>query len=235
MQPTAVIDRRTALSQHFFFHRLDPVKLDQVLKLAVERSYSNNQVIFQRGDEGSSLMAVLRGRVKISACSDDGKEIILTTLMPGDVFGEMSLIDGKERSADATALDTCTLLILHRYEFIPFLRQTPDVSILLLMQLCEKIRHTNEIVETIGLHPIPARLARLLLKLSGEESSESPEGRRVKLTLSQRELGSTIGATRESVNKQLRAWQKEGLIAMRGSTIVILEEEQLEQQAGLAW
>jgi cAMP-binding proteins - catabolite gene activator and regulatory subunit of cAMP-dependent protein kinases len=232
MQPATAIDKRALLARHFLFSQLKPAELDRILALAVERRFSNGQIIFQKGQEGSSLMMVLRGRVKISICSEDGKEIILNTIEAGNVFGEIALIDGRERSADATAIGACTLLIIRRADFIAFLKENPDIAVQLLTVLCQKVRDTSDIVETVGLLPIPARLARLLFKMAENNGLETPHGMRFKCKLSQREIGNLIGATRESVNKQLRAWQEEGLIKVEQSYITLLQEDELQDIAG---
>ncbi len=233
MQPTPTIDRRAALERHFLFAQLKPGELDGVLALAVERRYANGQVIFQKGEEDTSLMLVLRGSVRISVSSQAGKEIVLNTIEPGEVLGEIALIDGKPRSADATAMGACTMLIIRRAEFIPFLKQNPETAVRLLTVLCKKLRETSEMAEIVGLHSIPARLARLLLKWAEGEGVDTPEGIRVPMKLSQREIGNLIGATRESVNKQLRAWQDDGHIVNGQTTITILDEEALEEVAGI--
>ena len=232
MQPTPTIDRRAALERHFLFAQLKPGELHGILALAVERRYTNGQVIFQKGEEGTSLMLVLQGRVRISVSSEEGKEIILNTIEPGQIFGEIALIDGKPRSADATALGPCTLLMIRRGEFIPFLKQNPEVAVQLLTVLCKKLRDTSEIAEIVGLHSIPARLARLLLRLAESEGTSTQEGIHVPVKLSQRDMGNLIGATRESVNKQLRAWQEEGHIGMEQGSITLLDEEAIEEIAG---
>jgi CRP-like cAMP-binding protein len=202
------------------------------LALAVERRYAKGQIIFQKGEEGSSLMVVLQGRVRISVSSEEGKEITLNTIEPGEVLGEIALIDGKKRSADATAIGPCTLLAIRRGDFIPFLKQNPEIAVQLLIVLCKKLRETSEIAEDLGLYSIPARLARLILKLGESKGADAQEGILVPVTLSQREIGNLIGATRESVNKQLRAWQEDGHIGMEQGSITLLDEEALEAIAG---
>jgi CRP/FNR family transcriptional regulator, cyclic AMP receptor protein len=231
MQPALKIDRRAMLARHFLFSQLQPAELDRVLALAVERRYANGQVIFQKGEAGASLMAVLQGQLKISTCSPEGKEIILNRIEPGGIFGEIALIDGKKRSADATAVGECTLLIIRQQDFIPFLKQNPNVTIQLLMVLCQKLRDTSDMVESVGLLPIPARLARFLIKMAESAGVETVEGLQVDIKLSQREIGNLIGATRESVNKQLRAWQEEELIAIKQSRLTLLQEDVLEEIA----
>jgi CRP/FNR family cyclic AMP-dependent transcriptional regulator len=233
------LDKRTALARHFLFSHLPPEGLERLLALAVERRFSNDQVIFQKGETGSSMMLVLEGRVRISTCTPDGKEILFNVIGPGDVFGEIALLDGKERSANATADGECTLLIIRRRDFIPLLEQTigqhPHVAIQLLDVLCRKLRDTSEIVEAVGLLSIPVRLARALIRMAESVGVKVPEGLRVDLTLSQREMGNLIGATRESVNKQLRAWEVDGLLALSQKRIVILQEKALKDIAASAF
>ena len=98
-----------------------------ILKFASERRVRRGQMIFQRGDNGSSLMAVLRGRVRISSVSGEGKEVTLNVISPGEIFGEIALLDGQPRSADATAIEETLLLVVERRHFLPFLRQNDDL------------------------------------------------------------------------------------------------------------
>ena len=116
--------RRVALMGSMLFDAMKPEELDEILKFALERRVRRGQTIMQRGDDGSSLMAVLRGRVRISSVSGDGKEVTLNVINPGEIFGEIALLDGQPRSADATATEDTTLLIVERRNFIPFLQDT---------------------------------------------------------------------------------------------------------------
>ncbi len=226
------IDKGAMLARHFLFSQLTPRELDRILALAHERCFSNGQIIFQKGAKDSSIMAVLQGQVKISICSANGKEIVFYTLDEGNVFGEIAPIDGKERSADATARGECRLLVIRRSDFMPVLKQHPEVAIQLLVMLCRKVRDTSDIVETVGLLHTPSRLARLLLKMAKSAGVECPAGFDVK---SQREIGNLIGTTREWVNRLLRAWQGEGLIKMEQNHITILRPDELEGIARSAW
>ncbi len=228
------IDRGAMLARHFLFSQLTPGELDRILGLAYERCFSNGQIIFQKGAKDSSMMAVLQGQVKISICSANGKEIVFYTLDEGNVFGEIALIDDKERSADATAQGECRLLVIRRSDFMPVLKRHPEVAIQLLVMLCQKVRDTSDIVETVGLLHTPSRLARLLLKMARSAGVESPAGLRVDVK-SQREIGNLIGTTREWVNRLLRAWQGEGLIKMAQNHITILKPDELEGIARSAW
>jgi CRP/FNR family transcriptional regulator, cyclic AMP receptor protein len=232
-------EKKQVLAKNFLFRQLKAKDLGRVAKLALERHYDHGQIIFQKGQperkKDIGMMAVIAGRIKISTCSPDDKEIILKQIKPGGFFGEIALIDGKGHSADATAIGECRLLFIARSDFIPLLRRDPELTLQLLMILCQKLRNTSDMVETVRLLPIPVRLARFLLKMAEDGGLETPAGLQVNLKLSQREIRDLIGATRESVNKQLRAWQEQGMIKMEiGPTTLItfLEEEAVEDLAG---
>jgi len=224
-------DPRALLAQHFVLAQLTPEELDRVVAMASERQLTNGKVIFQKGDPGTSLMAVLSGRVRISAYSEDGKEIILNIIEAGQVFGEIALLDGKARTADATAMGPTTLVVLDRREFIPFLERNPRIAIRLLEVLCERVRRTSEMVESVAFLDFGARLARLLLRLAETYGEEVDDGIRINLKLSQTDLGNLIASTRESVNRQLNAWSEEGVVALERGRITILDQDALEDLA----
>jgi CRP/FNR family transcriptional regulator, cyclic AMP receptor protein len=144
------------------------------------------------------MMAVVRGRIKISLPSVGGRELVLASLGVGEIFGEMALLDGSERTADATAMTDCDLLVLDHRDFIPFLERRPDLCINLLRLFCRRLRQTNEHVEGALFERLDARLAKALVHLS---SSGSGLGEAQRIQISQAELASLVGASRESVNK----------------------------------
>jgi len=220
--------KRSLLSRHFLLAQLAPGELDRVLGIVTERQLKNGQVIFQKGDPGASLMAVLHGRVKIGAYSEDGKEIILNIVEPGQIFGEIALLDGKERTADATAMGPTTLLVLDRRDFIPFLEKNPKIAVRLIEVLCERVRRTSEMIESVAFLEYSARLAKLLLRLAENYGEETEDGVRINLRISQQDLGNLIASTRESVNRQLNAWAEEGVIELERGQITILDSDALE-------
>ena len=176
MNDNEAAGRRALLAQHFLLAQLDEAALDTLLAVASERSFTNGQVIFQKGDPGTSMMAVLGGRVRISAYSEDGREIILNMVDPGQLFGEIALLDGKERSADATAMGKTQLLILDRRDFLPFLERNPKIAVQLIEVLCDRVRRTSEMVESIAFLDFGARLARLLLQMAENYGKETESG-----------------------------------------------------------
>jgi len=219
---------RALLAQHFVLAQLAPAELDRVVAMASERRLASGKVIFQKGDPGTSLMAVLSGRVRIGAFSEDGKEIILNIIEAGQMFGEIALLDGKQRTADATAMGPTTLVVLERREFIPFLERNPSIAIRLLEVLCERVRRTSEMVESVAFLGFGARLARLLLRLAETYGEDSENGIRINLKLSQTDLGNLIASTRESVNRQLKAWSEQGIIEVERGQITIVDLAALE-------
>lgn len=228
---TRPVDRRAMLAQHFLLAQLDEDALDSLLAVATERQFTNGQVIFQKGDPGTSMMAVLNGRVRISAYSEDGREIILNMIEPSQLFGEIALLDGKERSADATAMGKTNLLVLDRRDFVPFLEDNPKIMIRLFDVLCNRLRQTSEMVESIAFLDFGARLAKLLLQMADNYGVDNDLGLLINLRISQADLGNLIASTRESVNRQLNAWVQEGIIAMAQGRIVILDRQMLQLTA----
>jgi CRP-like cAMP-binding protein len=231
MTETDTANRRALLAQHFLLAQLDDAALDTLLAVASERQFTNGQVIFQKGDPGTSMMAVLQGRVRIGAYSEDGREIILNMVEPGQLFGEIAILDGKERSADATAMGKTQLLILDRRDFIPFLENNPKTAVRLFEVLCERLRRTSEMVESIAFLDFGARLAKLLLQMADHYGKETEQGLLIDIRISQADLGNLIASTRESVNRQLSAWTQEGVIAMEQGRIAILDQEMLQLMA----
>jgi CRP/FNR family cyclic AMP-dependent transcriptional regulator len=220
--------RRAALRASPVFEAMQPEELDEILSFAVERRVRRGQVIFQKDDNGSSMMAVLRGRVRISAFSAEGKEIMLNVINPGDVFGEIALLDGKPRSADATATEDTQLLVVERRHFLPFLERHQDLMLRLLAVLCARLRQTSIALEQIALFDLPARLALVLLKLARDYGRPVAGATRIEFKLSQRDLSTLVASSRESVNKQLGAWREDGVIVMEEGFIVLRRREELE-------
>jgi CRP/FNR family transcriptional regulator, cyclic AMP receptor protein len=213
------LERRQILRRSALFARLPDDEIDKMFEHAVIRRYAADAQIFYKGDFGSSMMAVLRGRVVIRAPSSHGKEVILNIINEGEIFGEIALLDGKERTADATAMTDCELLAIARRSFLPLLER-PDIMRELLNVLCERLRRTSEQVEDVLFLDVAARIAKTLLRFAKADDAPQPSARIV-LGLSQREIGNLIGASREKVNRRLQAWRRAGIITVDKGTILI--------------
>ena len=228
---TAILDEsRKLLERHGFFGQLSEGDLDTVLSHARVEHHRAGELIFAKGSPGRSMMAVLRGTIKISLPSVAGREIVLAVNKTGDIFGEMALLDGSERTADATAITDCDLLVIDHRDFVPFLERRGDLCMMLLRLLCSRLRKTNEHVEGALFERLDVRLAKVLLQLEFSNDALQQDLRCVHI--SQNELASLLGAARESVNKQLHVWQRAGLLDLRKREIVILNRAALEAVIG---
>jgi CRP/FNR family transcriptional regulator, cyclic AMP receptor protein len=222
-------ENRKLFERHGFFSQLSQRDLDSLLSHARNEHYRARQLIFARGSPGRSMMAVLCGSVKISLPSVAGREVVLAILEAGEIFGEMALLDGSERTADATALTDCDLLVIDQRDFVPFLESRADLCIVLLKLLCRRLRQTNEHVEGALFERLDTRLARALVRLSVSSDGTKQGPRRVHIT--QSELAGMLGAARESVNKHLHAWQRAGLLELGSREILIPDLSAIERLA----
>jgi CRP/FNR family transcriptional regulator, cyclic AMP receptor protein len=231
MQTPSHAEKRKLLEGHFLFGRLNAAELDSLLTYTRVEHFAARQEIFAKGSPGDRMMAVMRGRVKISSLSSEGREIVLNIISEGEIFGEIALIDGKDRTADAVAMTECDLLVLHRRDFLPFLERHADVCLILLGLLCERLRRTSEQLEDISFRHLQSRLAKVLLRLARSGAPDDQGELRIDLGLSQRELGTIVGGTRESINKHLQALHRSGTIELEKGAILIRDVAALERIA----
>lgn len=227
-QPPRVLDKLAPLRNHPLFREFPPAVIEHFGTYMTRRSVRRAATIFAKGDPGTGLMAVLWGSVKISVPTPDGREAVLNIINPGEIFGEMALLDGRPRSADAVAMDDCELMVIDRRDFIPFLREQPDIALKFIEILCARIRHTSEQVEDVMYLSFPGRLAKTLLQLTG--GPETPAAHR-NVRITQRELSSIIGMSRESTNKQLRAWEDRKWVKLQRGGIAVLDPKALAKLA----
>ena len=223
------LEKRQIFERHPVFGKLSAGEIDSLISYARIERYPAGREIFAKGSPGTSLMAVLRGSIKISSLSNEGKEIVFAIISAGDIFGEIAVLDGEERSADATALTDCELMVITRRDFIPVLRREPDVALKLIEILCARIRRTSEQVEDVMYLSFPAHLAKTLLELTGGLEASAAQ-RNVRIT--QRELGNIVGMSRESTNKHLRAWKERKWVGLARGGIVVTNAGALRKLIG---
>ena len=216
-------DKLSLIRDHPLFRDLPVAVLEHLGSYMKTRKVARGMAIFAKGDPGSGLMGVLSGTVRVSVASVEGKDIVLNMFHGGDVFGEIALLDGRPRTADATAMSDCELIVIERRDFVPFLRDNPDIMLKFIEILCSRLRRTSEQVQEVSFLNLPTRLARALLELS-TGGGGSGDG---KLAITQRELSQMIGRSRESTNKQLRSWEKRGWIALERGGVCVLAKERL--------
>ncbi len=219
------IDKHSLLRAHPFFNGLDEAVIDWLVPRAYSRKLKKGSVLFRKGDTGTKLYAVCAGAIRISCTSEEGNDVILNLISPGDIFGEISFLDRGPRTADAVVIEDSEVMEIERQDFSQLIREYPEVSMRLIEILCSRLRRTSEQVEDIVFLNLPHRLAKVLLHLYQRSSfNEAP----IKLHITQHEISEMIGASRESTNKQLREWERRKWLRLERSCIVILAPEALK-------
>ena len=217
---------RDALKTLSFLGGLPDAVLDQLAGRAHVKRYGKGETIVARDDAGESLMLLLGGRAKISNITSDAREIVLNFLGKGDVIGEIAILDGAPRTANAVAIEDTEALVLYRRDLLPVLLKNPDAMLELIQILCEKLRATSAIIEENSL-PMAARAAAGLLRLAEQHGRVIKGGTLIDLKLPQRDLGSYLGLSRENVSRQLGLFRDIGLLRIEGAEIVILDRDAL--------
>lgn len=214
-----MFDRAKAISKahalfrdHDLLGRMTDDEIDELLRFAHTRREAPGTTLFLKGDPGDALYCLLSGRIKIAAISGLGREVILNVLGAGTMFGEIALLDGKPRTADATLLDAGELLVLERKHFLPFMETHPRIALRIMEVLCERVRWVSQSYEDAIFKELPQRLARKILILADDFGEDSAAGTAV--PFSQQDLANMLGMTRESVNKQLQEWRQAGLLSL---------------------
>jgi len=160
------------------FRDLPPPVIEHVGSYMKTRRVARGTTIFAKGDPGTGLMGVLAGTVKVSVASADSKDIVLNLFHEGQVFGEIALLDGRPRTADAIAMSDCEFVVIERRDFVPFLSSHPDVMLKFIEILCSRLRRTSEQVHDIRFLNLPTRLAKTLLQLLRPKMAPRPGAKR---------------------------------------------------------
>jgi CRP/FNR family transcriptional regulator, cyclic AMP receptor protein len=214
-----VADKRAILRDHYLFGKLTPQHIDRLSACIVTKTVKRGTNIFAKGDPGTSLCAIGAGTVRISVPLVDGKDAVFNVLGKGDIFGEIALLDGHPRSADATAVTDCDLYVIERRDFLPVMREEPEIALKLIEILCTSLRRTTEQAAEVMFLDLPSRLAKALMRLLGSDAGGTRER---KISITQQDLGNIIGMSRESINKQLRLWEDKKWVRLERNAVVIL-------------
>jgi CRP/FNR family transcriptional regulator, cyclic AMP receptor protein len=226
--PPAV--RRQLLSKHFLISTMPERALDDLVTFSTVARFEAHEDIVRKGDPGDCLYGILSGRVRIYSTSPEGGEITLNVQEPGELFGEIALLDGSTRTASAAAMEHVDLLRIHRNHFLPYVKANPDLLLGMLSLLCQRLRWTSSIIEDTAFLGFSARLAKRLLVLA--EHYRRREGGDIIIPLSQYDLASMVGAGREAINKQLALWRAAGIVDTARGVIVIRNCEALRALIG---
>ncbi len=232
--PKPARDIRAVLSKHFLLRGLDARTIDRIVNYSRVKAVPEGTLLCRQGDSGDCLFGILSGRVRIYIHGHDNREVLLNILEAGALFGEIALLDARPRTANASTMEDCEILTMHRQHFIPLLEDDPKLAIHMLALLCERVRWTSAMIEDAAFLNLPARFAKRLLALAQSHGERSPDGHgvRIRLHLSQRQIGAMVGASREAVNKQIQLWRADGILAFDGQHHILLKPEWLEAIAG---
>lgn len=223
-QAVRPLDKLALLQRHPLFGVLGTDLLKRLAACATTRRVKRGTTIFDKGDPGTALFAVHAGTVKIGVPSADGREAVFNLMREGEIFGEIALLDGRPRTAGAVAMTDCELMVIERRDFLALVHEYPDVALKLIEVLCARLRLQSERFEEATFLNLPARLARTLLRLSADADPKPPDGR---LAITQREISQMVGMSRESTNKQLRAWTKRQWLRLERGSIIVLAPQAL--------
>lgn len=215
----------TILGRTRLFRGLPSSTIQQISALSMRRSYSHGAIVFSQAGPGDALYGVVTGKIRISASSPDGREMFLNIMEPGDTFGEIALLDGRHRTATASATAPSELIIITRDHFLELLEREPKLVSHVVQLLCERIRWTSGLAEDSALLGVPARLARRLLSLGKLHGHETANG--VELSISQEEVAHFLGLSRQAVNQYLQNWKAQGWLTLGRGKIVIVDEHSL--------
>ncbi len=224
--------KRELLARLPLFAGLAPRELGALAAVTRTRALAVREELFHKGDEGDQVYAVIEGTLKVVTTSETGDDVVFNLMTAGDVIGEIAALCQAERSATVVALTPCELLAIDRRDLFAFLRAHPDAALELMQVLARRLRSLSELVEDTLFLNLPVRLAKKLVAYAGSHGRPVPDGTRIEIRLSQEEWGDLVGATRESINKQLRAWTDQGTIRVDRGYVVILRMPQLEELAG---
>jgi CRP/FNR family transcriptional regulator, cyclic AMP receptor protein len=208
------------------FNGLDRTELERFAEVTREKSYPKGSVILFEDDPGDSLFVVREGRTKVVLIGEDGREVILGVLGPGEYFGELSLIDDRPRSAHVIAMEDSNLLVLRREDFRRRVESSPNVAWALLTELSRRLRRADDKIGGLVLLDVPGRIARLLLDLAEESGTDA-----IEKSLTHQTIAQMIGASRETVSRAMKEFQDAGWITVERRRIALADRAALEQRA----
>ena len=223
----------TLIKKIHLFSSLKEEELTAIQKVALIKKFPKDKVIFLEDEEGDTLFIILKGTVKVASFSEKGKEIIFSILGEGDFFGDMSLLDGKSRSASVIAIDDTEMQLIRRADFYNLLEQYPHIAIKLLEELVSRIRKTDNLVGSLALLDVAGRVAGILLQLAEERGIKFRNQVIIKARPTHQELANMIGTTRETVTRVLKQLELKHYIHMSGKDITILDVELFRKELSI--
>ena len=221
-------DRRALLTSNYMFQDLPPELIDRIVNLSVTKKVRAGEALFYKSDEGDALYGIQSGRIRISTSTPGGQELVLNIIEEGEIFGEIALLDGKPRTADAIAIDNCELMVIHRRDIRHLLEKEPALALHFLELAGARLRWLSDRIEDSAFLDVAGRLAKQLLHMAEIAGEQTPEGIMIKLQPSQSELGQMLGTSRISVSKHLRRWRDRDWVKLSRGSVLLKQPDALQ-------
>lgn len=212
------------------FSELTDDDLNEIQKLAVRQVYKKDNMVLIEEEIGSTMFIILDGRVKISRISDDGREVILSILSEGDFFGEMSILDGQNRSANVVTLEDSKIMIIRREDFLQMLHDYPQIAINLLKELAQRLRRSDSQIKSLSLQNATGKVASTLLRIADDSGKIFRGQVEIPRLPPQQDLANMAGTSRETISRVLKSLTKRGYLRKEGSRLIILDYESFRSE-----
>jgi CRP/FNR family cyclic AMP-dependent transcriptional regulator len=228
-EPKCPMARKEFFQQVPLFAGLSEAELEALSQDFVQSQFRQGQTIFHQGDPGPMIYLIEAGQIRIYVQGEEGQETSVILYGPGDIFGELSVIDEMPRSASAVALVDTVVHALSRERFREHARRSSQLALNFMKALSVRVRYNTNQVGSLAMLDVPTRLARKLLELADLHGVAEAGGVRIKPGLTQSDLASLVGTTRESINKALGNFRRQGLISMKQGHILIVDADGLRE------
>jgi CRP-like cAMP-binding protein len=221
--------KRELLARQDLFAKLSDRELDDLVLAVQLRSVKARDTLCHKGDPGNQLFLIVDGVLKAQVTSSSGDDLVFSIMGPSEMFGELALLRGGKRTASVVAIRDSQLIVIDRRELFPFLRRHPEAALKLLEVLAARVDRLTAKVQDKSFLNLPQRLSKCLFELAERWGRPGPEGLAIDQRFSQAELGDLVSTTRESINKQMKSWEKEGVARMHRGYVTILDATALQR------
>ena len=211
------------------FSELKEDELNSLTKVSVRQTFKKDNMVLIEEEVGSTMFIILKGRVKISRISDEGREVILSILVDGDFFGEMAILDGQTRSANAITLEDTEMLIIRRENFLQMLHDYPQIAINLLKELAHRLRRSDSQIKSLSLQNALGRVASTLLRIADDSGIIKQGIVEIPHLPPQQDLANMAGTSRETISRVIKTLGQLGYVKKEGSKLLILDYDRFRQ------
>ncbi len=210
------------------FSDLPEDTIEKIAQVGSTRTYKKDSIILMEDEVGGALFIIVKGKVKVTRTSNDGREVILNILTDSDIFGEMALLDGQTRSATVTAMEDSEIFIIQRNQFLEFLKEHPEISIALMQELSKRLRTADMQIKSLSLKDAEGKVATVILQLANDIGKIKQGIVEIDKLPLQQDLANMAGTSRETISRTLHSFAKKGLIELEGSKLRIFNYEKFK-------